>query len=47
VLEPGVFGAVTATLAASTGAALAIVFAIVAETNAVRDHALPRQQSDG
>lgn len=46
MLEVLIFGAATAALAASTGAALAIILAVVAATNAILDHALARAQSD-
>ena len=44
VIEVVIFGLSTAALAASTGAALAVVFAAIAAANAVLDHALGRQQ---
>jgi hypothetical protein len=42
LLELLIFALATAALAASAGAALAIIFAVVATSNAVLDHALTR-----
>jgi hypothetical protein len=43
LLEVVIFGAATAALAASSGATLAVLFAVVAGLNAALDHALARE----
>lgn len=45
-LELVIFGGATASLAASTGPALATLFAVIAGLNAVLDHALARGGPD-
>jgi hypothetical protein len=42
LLEVLIFGLATAALVASTGAVLAVIFAVVATVNAALDHALAR-----